>query len=290
MVGKCPVLSICIPTYNRLPFLQWTLAKAIQDFPDAKIIISDDGSEDGTSSTQLPGLYIRQPRNLGPFVNLRAVLLAAQTKYCVYLGDDDYLLPEEVAKGIAFLEENPNISAYYAPCQLYDEVNQQAAWGAFYVADDVTFTKPDDLWNFVISKHVWPEHAIYRREGLEEVLQFRGRPYWCFPDLAYALRRGPVHFAKTPYYRNITQHPVGVRTKLGDQQCLTDFGDYQAGLELMAFELFGPEMPNEAKQTINTMIRQFIWCRLEVAARILTAQNRTAEANVLRKRMFITGF
>jgi glycosyltransferase involved in cell wall biosynthesis len=284
------MLSICIPTYNRRQFLQWTLDRTMTDFPKAKIVVSDNASTDGTSKLVFPGRFIRQQRNTGPFENFRTVLLAAHTKYCMYLGDDDYLLPDEVAKGVEFLETHPEVSVYYAPCQLYDEIEQKPAWDAFYVAEDTTFTRPDDLWNFIITKHVWPEHAIYRREGLEDIMQYRGAPYWCFPDLAYAFRKGPVHFAKTPYYRNITNHPVGMRSKLGDQQCLTDFGDYQAGLEILAFELFGPEMPNEAKQTVNTMIRQFIWCRLEVASRILTAQNRLAEAAVLQKRMFITGF
>lgn len=284
------LLSICIPTYNRAPFLQWTLERTLKDFPDAKVIVSDDCSTDGTGTLRFPGRFIRQGRNIGAFPNHRAVLLAASTKYCVYLGDDDYLLPEKVAEGIAFLEAHPEVSTYFAPCQLYDEVNQQVAFEAFYLADDQTFTRPDLLWNFVMHKHVWPEHAIYRREGLEDILQPRGKPYWCFLDLPNALRKGAVHFAKTPYYRNITNHPRGPRQKLGDQQCLTDFGDYQAGLEIMAFDLFNGHLTKELRQMVVGNIRQFIWSRLEVANRILLAQNRVTEAALLQKRMAITGY
>ena len=36
-------LTICVPTFNRDPFLAWTLDKTVADFPDTKIIVSDNG-------------------------------------------------------------------------------------------------------------------------------------------------------------------------------------------------------------------------------------------------------
>lgn len=283
-------LSICIPTYNRDPFLQWTLDKTAADFPQSKIIVSDNGK----SNVKFDGRYIRQPTNIGAFPNMRAALLATSTKYCVFLGDDDYLIPDGVQKGIDFLESHPEVLVYYAPCQLYDEVAQSANWEAFYPANDETFTRADLLWNFVMHKHVWPEHAIYRRSGLADILTPRTQAYWCFTDLANAALRGPVHFAKTPYYRNITNHPVGGRVKLGDQQCLTDFDSYRWGLEVLACDLFrsaiaSNEVPT-LKADLNNMIRQFLWSRYEVASRIHTANGRQVEAELLRKRMEITGY
>lgn len=285
--------TICIPTYNRAPFLKWVLDRAIQDFPDTKIVVSDDGSTDDTDKTveAFPAVrYIRQPRNTGAFPNFRSACLAANTKYCAYLGDDDYLLPEEIQKGIDFLEANPEILIYYAPCQLYDEVNQKPAWDAFYVAEDQTFTNAADIWNFVMHKHVWPEHAIYRRKGLDQILQPRTAAYWCFTDLGNAATRGPVHFAKTPYYRNITNHPVGVRAKLGDQQCLTEFDSYVAGLQILAHDIFQGHLNADLKRNVSDMIRQFMWSRFEVANRLFTANNRLADAAVMRKRMDMTGY
>jgi glycosyltransferase involved in cell wall biosynthesis len=280
-------LSICVPTFNRPQFLKWTLEKTIADFPDAHIIVSDDGK---TDINDFKGRYIRQSPRLGPFPNMRAALLAAHTKYCIFLGDDDYLLPAEVQKGIDFLEANPEVIIYYAPCQLYNEVEQKADWEAFYPSQDETFTRADELWNFVMQKHVWPEHAIYRRHRLEEILQPRTQAYWCFQDLANATIRGPVHFAKTPYYRNLTGHPVGGRVKLGDQQCLTEFDSYRCGLECLAHDIFRGCLTPELKADINGMIRQFLWSRYEVASRIHAANGRVVEAEVLRKRMEINGY
>ena len=287
-------LTICIPTYNRKSFLEWTVAKTVADFPLAKLVISDNASTDGTANTQWPGRYMRQAKNIGAFPNMRAALLAANTKYCMFLGDDDYLLPDEVQKGIDFLETHPEVLIYYAPCQLYDEVNQKGAWDAFYPAEDQTFTRADEIWNFIIHKHVWPEHAIYRRKGLDQIITPRSQAYWCFVDLANAAVRGPVHFAKTPYYRNITNHPVGGRAKLGDQQCLTEFDAYRWGLEVLACDIFRTALASGTEPTlkaeINNMIRQFLWSRYEVASRIHAANGRQMEADLLRKRMDITGF
>jgi glycosyltransferase involved in cell wall biosynthesis len=285
-------LTICIPTYNRDPFLQWTLDKTLADFPETKIVVSDNGKSEIEFPSRVK--YLRQPQNIGAFPNMRAALLAASTKYCVFLGDDDYLLPDEVQKGIDFLEAHPKVLVYYAPCQLYDEIGQKPNWDAFYVAEDETFTQADKLWNFVMHKHVWPEHAIYRRQGLQEILQPRSGAYWCFVDLANAALRGPVHFAKTPYYRNLTGHPVGARQKLGDQQCLTDFDSYRWGLEVLAHSIFRKAIASGEqpmlKATISDMIRMFIWSRYEVAARILAANGLNAAADLIRVRMEMSNY
>jgi glycosyltransferase involved in cell wall biosynthesis len=288
-------LSICIPTFNRYFFLKWTLNKTREDFPLAKIIVSDNASSDATKDEEFEGVrYFRQGKNIGAFPNMRTALLAANTKYCMFLADDDYLLPDEVQKGIDFLETHPEVLVYYAPCQLYDEIQQKANWDAFYVAEDETFTRADALWNFVMHKHVWPEHAIYRRKGLDEIITPRTAAYWCFTDLANAAVRGPVHFAKTPFYRNLTGHPVGGRVKLGDQQCLTDFDAYRWGLEILAHDIFRNALAsNEAPQLkpmVNEMIRKFIWSRYEVASRIHDGNGRLDDANLLKKRMAITGY
>src|ERR1700723_640484 len=145
-------LTICIPTFNRDPFLAWTLEKTLADFPEAKIVVSDNGKSTIEYPTRVR--YLRQPQNIGAFPNMRSALLAASTKYCMFLGDDDYLLPAEVQKGVDYLEANPQVLVYYAPCQLYDEINQKANWDAFYVAEDETFTTADKLWTFVMNNHV----------------------------------------------------------------------------------------------------------------------------------------
>ena len=281
-------LSICIPTYNRFPFLDWTLKRVMRDFRAAEIVISDNASTDDTRTLfRSCNKYVRQETNIGPFNNLRSAILSGSRPYVCYLADDDYLLSERVESGIRYLEEHRGVICYYAPCQLYDEVNQQVNWNAFYVGTDETFHKPELLWNFLIRNHVWPEHAIWRREGLEEILKPRIRAYWAFVDLAHAFAKGPVHFASEPYYRNITHHPIGHRTKLGDRQCLTDFDEYRGGLEILAYELFREHLKPELKAKLNAMINHFIAMRIGVAQKLLASQGETAEAESYEKRLAI---
>lgn len=285
-------LSICIPTYNRCNFLKWTLNKTKKDFLGTTIVVSDNASTDDTRAVMHVNdvRYTLQSENIGAFPNMRAALLAADTKYCVFLADDDYLVPEEVQKGVDYLEANPDVACYFAPCQLYNEVEGKADWDAFYPGEDKKFTDATSLWNFLVTKHVWPEHAIYRRKGLEDILKPRTDAYWCFVDLGNATRQGSIYFASKPYYRNITNHPVGSRSKLGDQQCLTDFGSYRAGLEILAFDLFSGHLTPKIQRTLADNIRQFIMLRYEVAQRLLRASGRVDEADELLKRYVLTKF
>lgn len=287
-------LTLCIPTFKRRKFLDWTVTKTLKDFPKSKIVISNNDPND------VINIYdhievIEQPQNIGPFPNMRAALLAAKTKYCMYLGDDDYLLPDEVVKGIDFLESNSNVIMYCAPCALWNEVDNVPRFEAFSIIDDETFYNEEDpalLWNFIILKHVWPEHIIYRRKGLEEILKFHGsvREYWAFTDLAEAFRLGDIHFAKIPFYRNIVEHPVGGREKLGDRQCLTDFDNYRGGLEYLAYRLFNGRLNEQIKTGVQQMITRFIGQRLGIAADLLENQNILDQAHVYRMRMRLAQF
>lgn len=249
------------------------------------IFISDDGAKRDLK-LDLNMHYVHNETRLGAFPNLRSALLLGDAPYVCYCADDDYLMERELREGIRFLESHPAVVAYFAPCQLFDEVGQAPNWDAFYVATDETFTDAGKLWNFIIHNHVWPEHAIYRREHLKSILTPVTSAYWAFSWLATAFRAGPVHFARKPYYRNITNHPVGHRSKLGDEQCLTDFDNYRAGLECLAYDLFGSPKP-ELKAKLQAMINHFINMRLGVAHKLRTLQGNAAEAQVIEKRLSV---
>ena len=282
------MLSICIPTFERFEFLKWTVAKLKELQLHVELIVSDNDSHDDTRCIQWCGVkYVKQLQNIGAFPNMLAAFNEAKGDYIVFCADDDYLIPEQVQAGIEFLDAHPEVVAYYAPCQLWDEVNQKAEWNAFYVANDETFTDKGKLWNFVIHNHVWPEHAVYRASAIKDIVKPRIKAYWAFVDLANAIAKGPVHFASKPYYRNLTNHPVGYRSKLGDRQCLTDFDEYRAGLENLAFDLFKDHLGPELKVKLNAMINHFINMRLGVAHKLLSLQGKQDEALSIEKRLRI---
>lgn len=95
-----PLLSICIPIYNRLSFLQKMLERFMEDKhlfeSEIELIISDNCSEDDlgscVSSFQkrgLPIFYHRQENNLGPDGNFNYCFKQAHGKYMWLLGSDD---------------------------------------------------------------------------------------------------------------------------------------------------------------------------------------------------------
>lgn len=291
------MLSICIPTYKRPTFLRWTVRRLLKDFPGTPIVISHNNSQPdawfpdgdydrpGWKKTD-PVTEIIQERNIGAFANMRAALTAAKGSYAVYCADDDYLLPEEINRAIAFLDQNPGIAAYCAPCEIYDEVSQKKFWNAFHVEKPREFSKTDgmELFNFLIQSHVWPEHIIYRTPV---PIPLRTRAYWAFSDLVSILEAGSIYFSDTPFYRNLLVHPVGERVQLGNEQCLTHFDEYRAGLEVLAHGLFGASLPYSTRQRINEMISFFICQRLDVASQLYERKGELAEANMLRQRMSI---
>lgn len=281
------MLSICIPTCNRFPFLEWTLGKLMTDFSIADIAVSDNASTDDTRSlSRLPLRYMCQPRNIGAFPNMLAAFQMAKGDYAVYCADDDYLLPGPVAAGIAYLDSHPEVAAFCAPCEIWNEVTQQPYWNAYMVDHPRTFKAGEgmDLFNFIIQRHVWPEHWIYR---VPVPLKPRTRAYWAFADIPDILERGAIHFSPTPFYRNLLVHPVGERVQLGNQQCLTDFDEYRAGLEVLAYGLFGDGLPYAARHRIHEMIQFFICQRMDRAAKIFDQLGRGEEAQLMRKRLAI---
>ncbi len=94
-----PILTICIPTYNRANILVeiLTFIKDItQDQPDIEILVSDNASTDNTQSV-LEEIskdwgnirHIRQDSNVGFDLNVNAVVCNALGKWCWILSDDD---------------------------------------------------------------------------------------------------------------------------------------------------------------------------------------------------------
>lgn len=279
-------LSICIPTHNRYPFLKWTLGRLMRDFPDAELIVSDNVSMDDTRHVRDDRRvrYLCQPSNIGAFANMLAALSAATGDYTVYCADDDYLLPEQVAIAIEYLESHPTVAAYCAPCEIWNEVAQTPFWNAFTVGEPRTFGRGLELFNFLISHHVWPEHWIYRTPV---PLKLRTRAYWAFADLPDILGVGDLYFAPEPFYRNLLVHPIGEREQLGNVQCLTHFDEYRAGLEVLAHGLFGPDLPYRARHQIQEMIQSFICTRLDAARRLHEQRGEPQAAAMLAARLSI---
>jgi len=95
-----PLLSICIPIYNRLSFLQVMLERFMEDKElfekEIELVISDNCSKEDLFSCVesfkkrgLPINYHRQESNLGPDGNFNYCFQQAHGRYMWLLGSDD---------------------------------------------------------------------------------------------------------------------------------------------------------------------------------------------------------
>ena len=112
-----PLVSVCIPTYNRARKLQRAVdALLASSYKNLEIIISDNASSDDTENicTALAQSdrrirYFRHSENQGPTANFEFARSQATGKYFLWHGDDDYLDPTYISTCVAELENDPSL-------------------------------------------------------------------------------------------------------------------------------------------------------------------------------------
>jgi glycosyltransferase involved in cell wall biosynthesis len=110
-----PLLTVVIPHFNQKEFLLRAVASILNSgIAESEIIVSDDGSTDGSEPVlaSLEALdqritVIRSNTNRGAVVALNTGLAAARGRYVSFLGADDFVLPTLYAPLLRALEENP---------------------------------------------------------------------------------------------------------------------------------------------------------------------------------------
>src|SRR3954454_4317293 len=93
-------LSVVIPAYNEAAGIHRVLARVCADYPDAEIIVVDDGSMDDTGDqlADLPVRVIRHPYNKGNGASVKTGLRAARGDYVLLLDADGQQEPADIAK------------------------------------------------------------------------------------------------------------------------------------------------------------------------------------------------
>jgi glycosyltransferase involved in cell wall biosynthesis len=114
-----PVVSVIIPTFNNARFLSESIPSVLQQsFSDFELLVIDDGSTDDTRNviSQFEG----DPRfhsvcheNRGGAAARNTGILRSYAPFVAFLDADDVWLPDKLQKQVAFLQENPEISAVH---------------------------------------------------------------------------------------------------------------------------------------------------------------------------------
>jgi glycosyltransferase involved in cell wall biosynthesis len=124
-----PLVSVLVPVYNGELYLTECLESILaQDFRDYEVLVSDDGSTDGSAAVieryaqRDPRIrWWRNPRNLGIGGNFNAPLRAARGEYIKYvLQDDKFCDPSALRRMVAALASDASVALLVSAAHLID--------------------------------------------------------------------------------------------------------------------------------------------------------------------------
>lgn len=117
-----PLLSICIPTFNRCSDLSLLLQSIVNSAIDKacpvffEVVVSDNASTDGTGDMvrsyfgKIPSIrYVRNDVNLGFARNLNQVVELGLGEYCWLMGSDEKVLPCAIVNICNLLIDRPDV-------------------------------------------------------------------------------------------------------------------------------------------------------------------------------------
>lgn len=128
-----PLVSICVPTYNRAAMLAKSLATiCAQDYSPLEILISDDASTDDTEqlcrklAENDPRIrYVRQERRLGLYPNHNYCIDESRGDFLCLFHDDDQHHPQLISESMAFLLKHPEVGIVCSNWDLIGEEGNQ---------------------------------------------------------------------------------------------------------------------------------------------------------------------
>lgn len=299
-----PTLSILCPTYNRRRFLERFLKHHVEGFAkigmSVEILVSDNGSSDGSRdharavSQDHPHVrLVEQPVNLGAYGNVLYTYRRASGRYAAYLGDDDLLVPEQVASAIRWMDENPDCVMWQAPWVLLDETRGNAEMGQFYQIGAPRLFAPNQhgaCLDFVLKHHIFPESYILRTDAIPHIVApMHDHAFVFFVQLSRALEVGSVMFSPEPFAR-MTAVTAGDNSHVGNSEVMIGWDRYRGGLEYMAARAReGDAGALGDMPTFLLRMQQFVCQRMAVAVRMHRAAGNWRDAHYLIKRLAAYG-
>ena len=173
---KRPLLSVCIPTYNRSKLLDSLLETLYQESliheHHVEIVVSDNCSDDPTQdllhrwALRMPIKVNRWSKNIGGSLNVLSIPSLASGEFCIIIGDDDLFAPGALQNATNLITRHEDVSLFaigysYQPSSLRDSI-------VALVLDNKEIEVPKS--NYTLNK------KGYTKERWGEILALSDRP------------------------------------------------------------------------------------------------------------------
>lgn len=174
---KPPRISVCIPAYNHEKYIRQCIQSVLdQTFSDFEILVTDDGSSDGTVaivksfSDPRVRLFLLD-QNQGPSVAANNNFREARGEFICPLASDDLFRPEKLERQLAFLIANPTIAVAFSYVRYVDDSGTEIADHFGYKWIEVE-NCPREVWLqrfFTTGNGLSAPTAMIRKSVLEKV-------------------------------------------------------------------------------------------------------------------------
>lgn len=283
-----PVLSICVPTFNRARYLECLLEDFVARIGalgcSYELLIGDNCSDDNTAEvvdryqSELHIRYFRRLENVGADHNISKLFGAAKGRYVVYAADDDLLILDVLGRYVDYLEDHPEVGAVFAPWFLHDRVEDRD-FDQFFVVESETRIERyahGALFDLLVNNHIFPEIYIARTSLAHQVVGGDNSvAFFFFTQISRMVDHAAVAFFPEPFYRFVTRYfDDDLRAQAGIEEVKVSWDRYRGGLEYILSRV-AHRLDAENLAWCHRAIEHFVRIRMSVALRLRTVHGET---------------
>lgn len=113
--NEMPVVSVIIASYNHAPYIEASIGSVLaQSYPNIELLVIDDGSRDDSVERirrlqEQHGFDFRVQQNQGLSRTLNEAIARAAGSLIAPFGSDDIMLPERIARQVAYMAGKPEV-------------------------------------------------------------------------------------------------------------------------------------------------------------------------------------
>jgi glycosyltransferase involved in cell wall biosynthesis len=293
MIREAPLLSVCIPTYNRsrsLDSLLRQLAEVVKDIgPDIEVCVSDNNSTDDTQeviekwSRRIPIVERKNCTNLGFSGNVNALLDMARGNWMCIVGDDDLVIEKNVRPVLEILRHIDPDQWILLP--VVNPASRRGCWlkdlraGSYSRSSMLATVWKMGIHDFgFIGSHVFnlKHKAAYQQIPLEYSDHWIHLNYW----LVHLLARGNFYVSSMPL--------VQINTSVSQNPYLPPKWAVLWSQRLINFTNVGAFLHRGRVILTITMVREvFAWSQAKEWVKFFLRHPRTSSARltVLERRL-----